>query len=94
MKDAWLEKRRPEAERFYKFSSRGLRLMRRATLEAAERARLDELTNRERIGVSFGFHGDSPAVEDLMFLHRFYDGKGTWDMKAWAIPEGIRFSIF
>ena len=80
VKEAWLEGPDPEAERFYKFSSRGLRLMRKATLEAAERARLDEVRRRERIGISFGFHGDSPAVDDIVFLHRFYDGNGTWDV--------------
>jgi 3-oxoacyl-[acyl-carrier-protein] synthase II len=82
VKEAWLEGPDPEAERYYKFSSRGLRLMRKATLEAAERARLDEIRGRERIGVSFGFHGDSPAVEDIVFLHRFYDGNGTWNMEG------------
>ena len=81
VKEAWLEGPDPEAERYYKFSSRGLRLMRKATLEATERARLDEIRGRERIGVSFGFHGDSPAVEDIVFLHRFYDGNGTWNME-------------
>ena len=80
VKAEWIEKTDPEAERFYKFSSRGLRLMRQATLEAVERARLVEVTRRERIGISFGFHGDSPAVDDIVFLHRFYDGNGTWDM--------------
>jgi len=80
VKEAWLEGPDPEAERFYKFSHRGLRLMRKATLEAAERARLDEVRRRERIGISFGFHGDNPAVDDIVFLHRFYDGNGTWDV--------------
>ena len=81
VKDEWLEDEGP-VERFYKFSSRGLRLMRKATLEAVRQARLDEVKRRERIGVSFGFHGDSPEVDDIVFLHRFYDGKGTWDMKG------------
>jgi len=94
VKDEWLEKSDPEADRFYKFSSRGLKLMRRATLEAAGQARLHELTNRERIGISFGFHGDSPEVDDLMFLHRFYDGKGTWDMKGLMRSGGYSFLNF
>jgi 3-oxoacyl-[acyl-carrier-protein] synthase II len=94
VKDEWLEKNDPEADRFYKFSSRGLRLMRKATLEAAGRSRLHELVNRERIGVSFGFHGDSPEVDDLMFLHRFYDGKGTWDMKGLMQSGGYSFLNF
>ena len=94
VKEEWLEKSDPEADRFYKFSSRGLKLMRRATLEAAGQARLHELTNRERIGISFGFHGDSPEVDDLMFLHRFYDGKGTWDMKGLMRSGGYSFLNF
>jgi len=94
VKDEWLEKSDPDADRFYKFSSRGLRLMRRATLEAAGRSRLHELTNREKIGVSFGFHGDSPEVDELMFLHRFYDGNGTWDMKGLMRSGGYSFLNF
>jgi 3-oxoacyl-[acyl-carrier-protein] synthase II len=94
VKDEWLEKSDPEADRFYKFSSRGLRLMRKATLEAAGQSRLQELTDRETIGVSFGFHGDSPEVDDLVFLHRFYDGKGTWDMKGLMRSGGYSFLNF
>jgi 3-oxoacyl-[acyl-carrier-protein] synthase II len=94
VKDEWLEKSDPEADRFYKFSSRGLKLMRKATLEAAGQARLRELTNRERIGISFGFHGDSPEVDDLMFLHRFYDGNGTWDMRGLTRSGGYSFLNF
>ncbi len=92
--DAWLEGMGDRAERFFKFSSRGLRLMTRATLEAVKQARLDELTRRERIGVSLGFHGESPAVEDLMFLHRFYDGKGSWDMKGLLSSGGYSYLNF
>jgi len=92
--DAWLEERNDRAERFYKFSSRGLRLMIQATQEAAKQARLGEIGRRERIGVSLGFHGDSPAVEDLPFLHRFYDGKGTWDMKGLMRSGGYSYLNF
>jgi 3-oxoacyl-[acyl-carrier-protein] synthase II len=92
--DTWLEGMSDRAERFFKFSSRGLRLMTRATLEAVKQARLDELNRRERIGVSLGFHGESPAVEDLMFLHRFYDGKGTWDMKGLLSSGGYSYLNF
>ena len=53
--------------------------MKKATQEAAKEARLEEITQRDRIGVSLGFHGDNPEVQDVMFLHRFYDGQGTWD---------------
>jgi len=94
VKDAWLEGEEGRAERFYKFSSRGLRLMRKATAEAAQQARLDDLVHRDRMGVSLGFHGDSPAVEDLMFLHRFYDGKGTWDMDGLMRTGGYSYLNF
>ena len=94
VKDTWLEDEEARAERFYKFSSRGLRLMRKATAEAAQQARLDDLVHRDRIGVSLGFHGDSPAVEDLMFLHRFYDGKGTWDMDGLMRTGGYSYLNF
>ncbi len=69
------------ARRFYKFSSRGLRLMNKAASEATRQARLEEIPDRARIGVSLGFHGDNPDIEEIMFLHRFCDGSGTWDMK-------------
>ena len=94
VKDTWLEGEEARAERFYKFSSRGLRLMRKATAEAAQQARLENVAHRDRIGVSLGFHGDSPAVEDLMFLHRFYDGKGTWDMDGLTRTGGYSYLNF
>lgn len=93
VKDEWLEDE-GAIERFYKFSSRGLRLMRKATLEAVQQARLGEVSRRERIGVSFGFHGDSPEVEDIMFLHRFYDGKGGWDMRGLTRAGGYSYLNF
>ncbi len=93
--DGWLEEiHDTEAQRFYKFSNRSLRLMRHATLEAAGLARLDELTARERIGVALGFHGDNQSVDDIMFLHRFYDGNGRWDMKALMDAGGYSYLNF
>lgn len=65
-----------------KFSSRGLRLMQVATAEAARQAGIENLPDRRRIGVSLGYHGENPSVEEMMLLHRFYDGKGHWDMKG------------
>jgi 3-oxoacyl-[acyl-carrier-protein] synthase II len=83
VKDIWLDEVRDRtAERFYKFSSRGLRLMRKATLEAAGQAHLNEIEDRERIGVALGYHGENQSVKDIMFLHRFYHGDGTWDMNG------------
>jgi 3-oxoacyl-[acyl-carrier-protein] synthase II len=68
--------------------------MRQATAEAAQQARLDGLTDRERIGVSLGFHGDYPVVKDILYLHRFYDGKGAWDMKGLIESGGYSYLNF
>ena len=95
VQDSWLEGLEDEnAHRFDKFSSRGLRLMRIATREAAQQANLDEIENRERIGVSLGSHGDNPSVADMMFLHRFYDGSGQWDMKGLLQAGGYSYFQF
>jgi 3-oxoacyl-[acyl-carrier-protein] synthase II len=94
VKDAWLNEEEAAAERFYKFSSRGLRLMRRATVEATAQARLKGVHDRTRVGVALGFHGDSPEIDDIKFLHRFYDGKGTWDMKALMRSGGYSYLNF
>ncbi len=93
--NAWLEGVEDEtAHKFDKISSRGLRLMRVATLEAAKQARLDEIENRERIGVSLGSHGDTPSIEDMMFTHRFYDGNGNWDIKKLMEAGGYSYLNF
>jgi len=80
--NAWIEKfENTTDQRLRKFSSRGLRLMRIAVTEAAEQAGLDQVRDRENIGVSLGSHGDNPDIEDLKLIHKFYDGDGHWDMK-------------
>ncbi|MDA8082922.1 MAG: beta-ketoacyl-[acyl-carrier-protein] synthase family protein [Nitrospiraceae bacterium] len=81
--DQWIEELLPQsARRLQAYSSRGLRLMSVATREAAGLARLDLVSDRTRIGVSLGSHGDNPSVEDISLLHRFYDGKGNWDIRG------------
>lgn len=93
--DKWLEEFEGNtAQRLDKFSSRGLRMMRIATLEAVQQARLNEIASRERIGVSLGSHGENLSVEDIMFLHRFYDGKGHWDMKKLMQTGGYSYLNF
>ncbi len=62
-----------------KCSSRGLKLMISAVSEAVGSARLDLIENRRRIGVSLGYHGENPSVEDLLLLYR-YRGKDAWDI--------------
>ena len=80
--------------RLDKFSSRALKLLRVAAREAVQQAKLDEVSNRERIGVSIGTHGDNPQVKDMMFLHRFYKGNGNWDMKRLTETGGYSYLQF
>jgi len=83
VKDAWLTD--PESDvrhRFGRFSSRGLRLMQTATLEAASQAGLETIRDRERVGVSLGSHGENVSVSEMSELLRFYDGNGHWDMRG------------
>jgi 3-oxoacyl-[acyl-carrier-protein] synthase II len=95
VKDKWLEGLEDNsAHRFDKFSSRGLRLMRVATNEAAQQARLNGIVNRERIGVALGSHGNNPSVEDMIFLNRFYEGNGHWNMKDLLQAGGYSYLQF
>lgn len=91
----WLEEFEDNtSQRFNKFSSRGLRLMRVATSEAVKQARLEEIENRENIGVSLGSHGDNTSVKDMLFLHRFHNGEGYWDMKGLLQTGGYPYLNF
>jgi len=95
VKDRWLDERPdPQAQRFYKFSARGLRLIRAATLEAAEQAQIDRVADRARIGVSLGYHADNPSVEDIVFLHKFYGTDGTWNMRDLLKTGGYSYLNF
>ena len=81
--DSWVKGREDEGDRrFYKLASRALRLMLIATREATALARLYEIPDRGRIGVALGSHGDNPSVENMVFLHRYLDGNGRWDLKG------------
>jgi len=92
--DQWLETEGDErSRRFLTFSSRGLRLMGKATSEAADQAGLDRIAERERIGCVLGFHADNPSVEDLILLHRYYDGK-AWDGRGLLSLEGYSHQNF
>ncbi len=64
-----------------KCNSRGLKLMISSVSEAVESARLDSIENRDRIGVSLGYHGENPSVEDMLTLYR-YSGKDVWDIRG------------
>jgi 3-oxoacyl-[acyl-carrier-protein] synthase II len=94
--DSWLQGFEDTvSRRIEKFSSRGLKLIRIATLEAASQAGLSNVANRGRIGVSLGYHGENPSVEDLMLLHRFYDGNRDWDLNGLTQAGGYScFNFF
>lgn len=64
-----------------KCSSRGLKMMISAVSEAAGAAKLEEIENRERIGVTLGYHGENPSVEDMLLFYR-YGGQGNWDVNG------------
>ena len=92
--DAWLEGEDDRAARFYKFSSRGLRLIARAAGEAVKQARLNELARRDRIGVSLGFHGESPAgCRIKLFLTDYVSNcqRGIPSSPSDSIPCKFRF---
>ncbi len=77
-----------------KFSSRALRLMRIATAEAAQQAGIDHIVDRNSIGVALGSHGDNPSVHDMLFLNRFFDGRGRWDMEGLIRAGGYPYLNF
>lgn len=92
--DEWLDGfESPAARRLANLASRGLRLMVVATSEAAQRARLDEIADREAIGVSLGSHGENSSVDEMRFLHRFYDGE-AWDLKGLMQAGGYSYFSF
>ena len=95
VKEAWLEAP-PDARaaRVENLASRGVRLMAVATAEAAQQARLGELANRDAIGVALGSHGENPSVREVVFLHRFYDGEGRWDLPGLMRAGGYSYSAF
>ncbi len=74
-----------------KCSSRGLKLMISAVSEAAGSACLDSIENRDRIGVSIGYHGENPSIEDLLLLYR-YGQNGVWDV--YGLSKNGVYSFF
>lgn len=89
IKNTWLNDSRDLLDtRHLRYSSRGLRMMALATREASSRAHLDTISQRGRIGVALGTFGETPDVEDVALLHRFYDGHGGWDLQGLMQLEG------
>jgi 3-oxoacyl-[acyl-carrier-protein] synthase II len=95
VKDGWLDAPQdPRAARFESLASRGARLMAAAAGEAARQARLGEIPDRESIGIALGSHGENPSVQEVVFLHRFYQGDGRWDLKGLMEAGGYPYSLF
>ena len=93
--DDWLkplaEFERYQNSRLDKFASRAVGLMALAAREAAEMARLEEVEERHRVGLSLGSHGENPPIEEMKFLHRFYrEGRG-WDLPALEAAGGYSY---
>ncbi len=89
IEDAWLESREDGGgRRLDKFSTRGARMMRAAVSQAAKAARLDEVSDRRRVGVALGSHGDHPQIEELLRIFPYWKPengdpmRGGWDVKA------------
>lgn len=79
----WLADLEPRSSaQFDRYSSRGLRLMQTAVMEAAAQSGLQTIKDRERIGVSLGSHGENVSVSEMQELLRFYDGNGHWDLNG------------
>lgn len=93
--DSWIgEMETPVAQKLGKISSRGVKLMLAATREAGRQARLESITNRVRIGVSLGSHGENQSIDAIRLLHKFYDGNGHWDVKGLMREGGYPFLHF
>lgn len=93
--DQWIaESEAKEFKRLEKFSSRALKLMSVAAGEASLQAKLGTIANRDRIGVALGSHGDNLPVRDILYLHKFYNGNGSWDMKRLHQSGGYPYLNF
>ena len=92
--DQWLDGfGDPKAAKLEKFAARGVRMMMVATREAAQQANLEQIDDRETIGVALGSHGDNPRLEDILLLHRFYDGS-QFDIAGMLKAQGYPYLHF
>jgi 3-oxoacyl-[acyl-carrier-protein] synthase II len=95
VEDAWLDGYSLRGlQGLEKCSSRGLKIMVTATSEAAGMARLETVADRERIGVSLGYHAENPSVEDMLLFHSFYNGNGSWDIEGLSSKASYSFFNF
>ena len=92
--DLWLGGcEEPKLGKLDKFAARGVKLALIAGREAVQQARLEEIKDRESIGVALGSHGDNPRVTDIVSMHRFYNG-AAWDLPALLRAEGYPYLQF
>ncbi len=89
IEDEWIaSQENVEGRRLDKFSTRGVRMMRVAVSQAARAARLDEVSQRRRVGVALGSHGEHPQIEDLLRVFPYWKPEegapsgGGWDVEA------------
>lgn len=90
--DAWIEERDDPSRRpLLKLTTRGVRMMLIATGEAAVRARLDGISDRSRVGVSVGSHGEHADIPEMIQLLRHWrpGGDSPWEGK-WDFGDLMR----
>jgi len=93
VRDEWLGKEALRGARRL-HGSRSLRLLMAAARQGADRSELAKIPSRDRVGVAVGSFGDPPAIEDVAFLHRFYDPAHGWDLdslKLWGGYNPVQF---
>ena len=101
VEDEWIaSQENGAARRLDKFSTRGVRMMRVAVSQAARTARLDEVSDRNRVGVALGSHGDHPDLEELLRIFPYWnpaDGdplQGGWDIEGLICRGGYDLMTF
>ena len=89
--DEWIvSQENGAARRLDKFSTRGVRMMRVAVSQAAQTARLGEISERKRIGVALGSHGDHPDIEELLRIFPYWQPEGSDPLQGGWDIEGLK----
>lgn len=92
VKDGWnCQEGFSNYKKLVKFSSRGGQLMATACREAFLKAGLEGVGSRENMGVSMGSYGEDPSLDEILWLYRFCDGSGHWDLDAMIREGGYNF---
>jgi 3-oxoacyl-[acyl-carrier-protein] synthase II len=93
VEDSWLDGVGAD-DRGGRRAARATRLMLAAAAEAARNGALAEVSDRGRIAVAIGCHGENPSVEEIAFLHRFTDGRGRWNAAGLVAAGGYDLQQF